>query len=320
MILGTREGDDGKVVLYQSPDLRKWSYLGVAAESDGTLGYMWECPDLFHLGGQDVLVFSPQGMEAQGDHYQNLHQTGYVVGRLDTETGRLEHGSFQELDRGFDFYAAQTFADEQGRRILIAWMDMWESEMPTAEQGWAGALTVPRLLELTAEHRLLMKPVPELQALRGEAFHAEAFHVSEGTQVVQGLRGDSLELIAEFCLRSCQADAFGIKVRCSEDGVEETVIRFDLRESMVSFDRDRAGQGEGGVRRAQLSGSDRETLRLHLFVDRSSLEVFVNDGELVLTGRIYPNPESQQIELFAEGGSVQLLSLDAWNLADIWQK
>ncbi|MBL0385774.1 glycoside hydrolase family 32 protein [Tumebacillus sp. ITR2] len=315
MILGTREDNDGKVVLYRSQNLRDWSYMGVAAESDGTLGYMWECPDLFSLNGKEVLVFSPQGMEPQGDLYQNLHQTGYLVGHLDYETGRLEHGAFTELDKGFDFYAAQTFLDEQGRRILIGWMDMWESAMPTQEYGWAGALTIPRLLELTDEDRLLMKPVPELEALRGEGFHAQDVEVSSGTQVLQSVKGDAFEVLAEFDLTTCEAETFGIKVRCSEEGAEETVVSFSRQTSTLTFDRNRSGAGVAGVRRAQLHGRDQQTLRLHLFVDRSSLEVFANDGVIVLTGRIYPNEASQGVHLFAEGGSVKLLSLDVWKLS-----
>ena len=80
---------------------------------------MWKCPDFFSLGSRDVLLFSPQGITAQGEKYQNLYQTGYLVGKLDYATGKLTHGPFEELDKGFDFYAAQTFLDTKGRRILL---------------------------------------------------------------------------------------------------------------------------------------------------------------------------------------------------------
>lgn len=148
MVLGTRKGDIGKAVLYKSIDLRKWEYLGVLAESDGTLGYMWECPDFFELDGKYVLLFSPQGIEAKGDLYNNLFQTGYLVGEYNYETNEFVHGAFIELDNGHDFYAVQTFLDNKGRRISIGWMDMWESNMPSKEDGWCGALTLPRELKL----------------------------------------------------------------------------------------------------------------------------------------------------------------------------
>ncbi|MFC4769787.1 glycoside hydrolase family 32 protein [Effusibacillus consociatus] len=319
MILGTREGNHGKVVLYRSKDLRSWNYIGIAAESDGTLGYMWECPDLFRLNGKDVLVFSPQGIEPQGDKYNNLHQTGYLVGNLDYQTGKFQHGGFEELDKGFDFYAAQTFHDEQGRRILIAWMDMWESYMPTQTKGWGGALTIPRLLELTPENKLLMKPVPELELLRKEHDHAQSIEVTPlQSDYLSHIKGDCLEIVAEFSLAACDASEFGIKVRCSEDYTEETVIRFDVNDSAVIFDRTRSGIGEEGIRRAFLDVSGKKSIKFHLFVDRSSVELFVNDGELAMTGRIYPNSSSNKVDIFAEGGCVQVLSWNSWKLKDIW--
>lgn len=321
MVLGTREGNNGKVVLYRSKDLRRWEYVNIVAESNGSLGYMWECPDLFRLNGKDVLLFSPQGIEPDGDRFHNLHQTGYLVGTFDYETGKLTHGQFEELDKGFDFYAAQTFLDEKGRRILFAWMDMWESYMPTQEHGWAGALTIPRILELTHDEKLLMKPVPELQLLREEHTRLESISVSAGkTGFISSVKGNRLEIIVQFSLADFQGSAFGIKVCCSDDFQEETVFRYDVKDSTISFDRNRSGKGEGGVRRAALDVKETDTITFHLFIDRSSVELFVNDGRLVMTGRIYPSETSQAVELFAEGGDVKVLSIDAWKLKDIWQE
>jgi beta-fructofuranosidase len=320
MILGTREGDNGKVVLYKSKNLRQWTFVNVVAESNGRLGYMWECPDLFHLNGKDVLIFSPQGIEPVGDRFNNLYQTGYLVGSFDYETGILTHGEFEELDKGFDFYAAQTFLDEKGRRILFGWMDMWESYMPTQKHGWAGALTLPRILELDDQERLLMKPVPELQLLREESIHLGSFLVAPNkTGYVPSVKGDRLEIIAQFSLATFHGSSFGIKVRCSDDFHEETILRYDARESTVIFDRNRSGKGEGGIRRAALDIKDKETITFHVFIDRSSVELFVNDGELVMTGRIYPEETSQFVDVFAEGGEVTVLSFYAWKLKDIWR-
>ncbi|WP_172194209.1 glycoside hydrolase family 32 protein [Saccharibacillus qingshengii] len=169
-VLGSRTQDHlGQVLLYRSDNLTDWSFVAIMAggrEPADKLGYMWECPDLFPLSGVDVLAFSPQGVAPDGELYRNLHQAGYVLGRLDYETGVLDHGEFRTLDYGFDFYAPQTTLDNQGRRILIAWMAMWESEMPEQARGWAGAMTLPRVL--TLEHgRIAVRPAPELESLRG---------------------------------------------------------------------------------------------------------------------------------------------------------
>ena len=108
--------------------------LGADSGGLGSFGYMWECPDLFSLDGTDVLLVCPQGLEADGIKYHNSHQAGYFLGRLHTEPPEFKHGEFTELDRGFDFYAAQTLEDDKGRRILFAWMgvpDQHEDKHPT---------------------------------------------------------------------------------------------------------------------------------------------------------------------------------------------
>lgn len=191
--------------------------------------------------------------------------------------------------------------------------------MPTQEHGWAGALTIPRLLELTDDEKLLMKPVPELQLLREEHTYLESISVKqhEATYTVP-VEGDRLELLVRFSLTDFRGNAFGVKVRCSSDGSEETIFRYDVKDSIVTFDRNRSGKGEGGTRRAVLDGQLGDVITFHFFIDRSSVELFVNGGRLVMTGRIYPSETSQGIELFTEGGDVTVFSVDAWKLKDIW--
>jgi beta-fructofuranosidase len=313
MVVGTQIEGKGAVLVYSSHDLRQWHYLGVIANNDGALGYMWECPDFFSLDGHDILLFSPQGV-----NYQDVCQTGYLVGQFDYTTGKLRHGSFEELDKGFDFYAPQTFLDAQGRRILIGWMHMWETPMPTQAYGWAGALTLPRELTCNAQGKLIMKPVPELEALRGKSRHIEACTLSP-QQDMEDFKGDCFEMTAVFSIDdACDAAAFGIKVRCSADGQEETVITYDVEQAVVSVDRNRSGKGVSGIRRSPLSATSAHLVKFHVYIDRSSLEVFVNDGEVVFSSRIYPDPASVGNHLFTEGGSVTLLSCDIWELQDIW--
>lgn len=312
MVIGSQKNKLGHVHLYESDDLLSWTDCGPIVKSDGKLGFMLECPDFFELEGRHVLVFSPQGVEAEGDRYQNLYQTGTLVGAFDYETAEFKYGEFTELDGGFDFYAAQTFKDDKGRRILLGWMNMWEADMPEQAHGWAGALTIPRELTFNESGKLLMKPVAELERLRGESFTAEAMTVSGNEKV--SVTGDRLEIITEFITGT--ASAFGLNIRCSEDGEEKTVIRFDAADEKIILDRNQSGAGEGGVRKVKISGG--ETIKLHVFIDRSSVELFVNDGETVMTSRIYPKTGSIGIELFTENGEAQVLSFYAWTLKDVW--
>ncbi|MCL6586367.1 MAG: GH32 C-terminal domain-containing protein, partial [Anoxybacillus sp.] len=176
--------------------------------------------------------------------------------------------------------------------------------------------TIPRLLDLTDDEKLLMKPVPELQLLREEHTKLESISVNDGTYTLP-VKGDRLELLVRFSLADFQGNAFGVKVRCSGDGSEETIFRYDTGDSIVTFDRNRSGKGEGGIRRAALDKKE-DVVTFHFFIDRSSVELFVNDGRLAMTGRVYPSETSQGIELFTEGGDVTVLSVDAWKLKDIW--
>lgn len=316
MVVGNSTKENkGRVLLYESKNLREWTYKGVLAEADEKLGFMWECPDFFELDGKHVLMFSPQGIEAEGDNYQNLFQTGYMVGTYDYETNEFQHGEFHELDKGHDFYAVQTFLDGKGRRIAIGWMDMWESEMPTKEDGWAGALTLPRELFLNKEGKVIMKPVEELKLLRKEKLSA-SFDRIQNESIRTDVKGDLLELNVTFRLKD--AKQFGLKVRTNEPGTEETVIGYNVNEEKLFLNRDKSGKGVRGIRKQKLALKNKK-LSLRLFVDRSSVEVFANDGEEVMTSRIYPNEESLGVELFALEGEVEIVEFEAWKLKDIWE-
>ncbi|WP_372630188.1 glycoside hydrolase family 32 protein [Cohnella sp.] len=307
MVVGYGKDGNGKALYYRSDDLRVWTFIGAAAEGDGAMGNMWECPDLFPLGGEDrhVLIVSPMNM---GDT-----KTLYLSGSFDYESGKLDVRYRERLDYGFDFYAPQTLLDERGRRILIGWMNIWGSDMPEREDGWMGAMTLPRELRLTEDGLLVMEPVEELQALRGKHISFGAHVVAEGVGLSHlGIHGDALELIMAFDAGASSARAFGVRVRCSADGGEYTEIRYDREKGNVSVDRDRSGANVKGVAEMELWPDADGIVMLRLFVDRTSVELFA--GNRAMSNRIYPRPDSLGVEWFAEGGDAVLRSLDAWEM------
>jgi len=315
MLIGTGYKDKGKALLYRSEDLNEWTYAGVASESNGEQGIMWECPDWFALGDKEVLIVSPYG-----PFRDMVRKTISIVGRTDERTGRFVQDYWQDLDGGPDFFAGQTYVDERGRRILIAWMEMWDTPMPTAEWGWSGTMTLPRELGLSAEGRLTQRPIEELRQLRREHASVRSLVVKEGdSRLLPDLEGDALELMAEFDLASCTAGAFGIALRCSEDRSQQTRIVYEVNDGSLLVDRSRSGIGKNGVKRCLIGETGAGTLKLHVFLDRSSVEVFANDGIAAMSSRIYPDPSSLQVDLFAGGGSVTVRSLDAWRLASARQ-
>ncbi|NOU74364.1 sucrose-6-phosphate hydrolase [Paenibacillus sp. LMG 31458] len=311
MVIGYGKDGLGKALLYKSSDLRDWSYIGVAAESDGTMGDMWECPDLFPLGNGDdhVLVISPMNM--------GTTKTMYLIGRLSYETGIFDYRYSERLDYGFDFYAPQTFVDGQGRRILIGWMNIWGAQMPEQEHGWMGAFTLPRELSLSDDDGTLrILPVEELRAMRGTHHRVSNLSICADTEVpLPEIHGDALELIAIFNTNQSAGDAeFGLLLRCSEDGSEYTEVSFSAVDRKLSVDRNHSGVGEAGVCEVDLNPLEDGRIKLQIFIDRSSIELFANNGLKTVTNRIYPKPDCLGIKLFARNGEVSLESLDAWKL------
>jgi beta-fructofuranosidase len=297
-----RKNETGCIVLYRSTNLIDWIHEGEIQTNLDSFGYMWECPDYIELNEYGILIFSPQGLQPEGDHYQNIYQSGYLMGgKINPQQRKFEHGSFIELDRGFDFYAPQTMSDPSGRRILVGWMGLPEIEYPTDEHGWAHCLTLPR--ELSAKKgRLIQQPVKELELLRGEKRQAVAL-VENGNIMFDGIHGETYEMIVAFS--DSKAEEFGIELRVGE--TEKTIVKYDAKSNQVIMDRSLSGQpiGEhyGTERKCEIISED---ISFRIFVDVSSVEVFVNDGEEVFTARIFPSKESQGIRFFASEGTTNV--------------
>ncbi|MCS4316842.1 MULTISPECIES: glycoside hydrolase family 32 protein [Serratia] len=309
MVVGAKENGLGQARLYRSNDLRDWQFDRVLAGAQSPhQGYMWECPDFFPLGEKQVLLFSPQGLTAQGYRNRNRFQSGYLLGHWRPDEDFSVTQSFCELDGGHDFYAPQTFTAADGRRMLFAWMDMWESPMPSKPHGWAGALTLPRELTLSCEGNVLMNPARELTALRGEQQSFDAVSVRNQRQV---LTDGVQELALTLNVAASDAERYGIVIGTAAR------LYVDNQTHRLVLERCSEDPGLCGCRSVPLPEAD--ILSLHVFIDRSSLEVFVNHGEACLTSRIYPTDGQRSVTLFAEGGLAQFGAAQAWELESIWE-
>ena len=279
MVLGAQtEKLTGSAVLFTSENLTDWTFLGAIAGADsgglGSFGYMWECPDLFSLDGTDVLLVCPQGLEADGIKYHNSHQAGYFLGRLHTEPPEFKHGEFTELDRGFDFYAAQTLEDDKGRRILFAWMgvpDQQEDKHPTHAYHWIHCLTMPRQLSLS-NGRIIQRPLPELKSRRTD----------EQKRRLQ-LNCSSVSLPVKDASR---AEVLLEDITC-ESGFEISIrgaYRFIFHQE----------EGLAVLERTDFSGEENEKLRRQRGAFRAALSgcilhrIVLNDGEEVFSARYFP--------------------------------
>lgn len=266
--LGARtKQDEGEVLLYKSSDLKRWELVNIL-KSETDFGYMWECPDAFMLGEKKIFSISPQGVKREGINYQNIYQSGYYEVEGDF-AGAYELKHFKEWDRGFDFYAPQTFQDERGRRILIGWIGMPDEPKhsnPTVAAGWQNALTIPREVFLK-EGYVMQYPVEELYRLRKERKTLKNGEVSEQMNVY--------DVEISVCKESDLTVIISAGIR----------LRFCKHKQLftLSFDQEK-NLGCGRQERAVLLETCNE---IRILADTSCLEVYINGGEEVFTTRFY---------------------------------
>ena len=310
----------GTALLYTSPDLVRWRYRGPIMTGDRDrdkpfwTGTMWECPDLFPLGDRHLLVASIwDDRRVQTLSYAAAFLGTYREGRFTPEHEEI-------LDPGGHFYAPQTMCDATGRRLMWGWL--WEGRGPGAimEAGWSGVMSLPRLLSLRPDGSLGVEPVPELEILRGEASRIGPVDLPTGQLLpLPSLAGDSIEVAIE--LEVGDAAEVAVMVRTSPGREEETVIRYNRIGRQLLVDSARSSldtPSDREARAAVLPLGAGETLRLHIFVDRSVIEVFANDV-VAIADRVYPTrADSTGVSLVARGEQARLRSATGWTLASIW--
>ncbi len=310
MVVGAQSEDlQGKVVLFKSDNLKDWTHLGILTGSNekglGEFGYMWECPDLFELDGQDVLLVSPQGLKPEGIHYQNKYQTGYFVGSLDYEQNTYAHGEFTELDRGFEFYAPQTTQDDQGRRLLFGWMgvpEQGEDAHPTIEHKWIHAMTLPRVLQLK-EGKVYQLPPEELQALRSNEVRFSQHVLEQNSSSIDGINGDCLEL--ELTLKNSDYESFAVSFR------NNATFSYDRERKLATLERISFVTGAIEKRQCLLD----ELRNVTIYLDTSSIEIFINDGQEVFSARFFPEEQEKSIVFHAKGKVVA--DITKWDMRNI---
>ncbi|XP_030033238.2 raffinose invertase [Manduca sexta] len=276
MVLGNAYDDytNGQIVMYESSDKINWQEVTILYKSNGSFGYMWECPDLFEIDGKFVLLFSPQGVKSVGDMYQNLYQAGYIVGEFNYDTHSFTVlTEFRELDHGHDFYATQTMKDPSGRRIVVAWASTWEYAYPERADGWAGMLTLPRTLSLTKDLKLIQTPIREIdQVFRRRLYSGKA---SAGKTVALPDKAGKVELKWDT--------PRNIKVVIeSQNECQNVVISYDHEDGTITLDRG----GDDAIRRTHWD--PRGHLKWTIFIDASSIELSCGDGEVWFTSRFFP--------------------------------
>ena len=316
-IMVTALSDQQKVRFDASPDLKHWTYLSEFGPT-GAVDGLWECPDLFLLPveGQPELkkwILKVDVLKGTGAQY--------FVGDFDgiRFISDARDDQILSVDYGDDFYAAQSWSDaSDDRHIWIGWLNNWHyaNQIPTSP--WRGLFSIPRELRLRKYSeglRFVQEPVRELIGIRQPLYHVIGTDVatvnSELNEVEMDIAG---EIQAEFVIDT--AREFGIKI-CTSDA-EETVIGYDTQAQEIFLDRRRAGDNAFSVifvavHRAPLL-PERGKINMHIFVDSCSVEVFANDGKIVISDLIFPHSQNINIEFFTRDGDVHLNKVNIWKL------
>ncbi|MDO4260881.1 MAG: sucrose-6-phosphate hydrolase [Eubacteriales bacterium] len=274
MLTGAQDRNEkGRLFFYEGEDPERFSFRGCLDIGEYPFGYMLECPNYFERQDRGVLFFSPMGIEGENRYdFRNVFSVVYAVGEpLDTDAGSFSFERFYEMDKGFDFYAPQTYRDGQGRQLLFGWLGNSKSAYPTDGSNWAHMMTMPRELELEGD-RLVQRPAKELEALKGEAVP-----VTDGGSL-------SLSGGCAFALEGAAGERFWIEIG-NEAG---ECVRFSGDDLEFCLDRSRMtflyAEKFGTKRYAKrLEG----TQEIRLWADSSSLEIFADGGKTVFTSRMF---------------------------------
>ncbi len=295
---------DGQILLYSSPDGFTWKFERILAANRGRFGMMWECPDFFQLDGKAVLITSPQDMMPQGFEYHNGNGTLCLLGTFDEETEEFHEETDQSVDYGIDFYAPQTVVAPDGRRIMIGWMQNWDTcNLHAPSRPWFGQMSLPRELSVR-NGRLYQQPIREIEEMRGRKVCHENVAFTDIIRL-DGVSGRKIDM--ELQIRPTDAENIYRKfaVRFAQDDTYQTSVSFRPYESILKIDRKHSGSRRAIIhqRRCLVNNSDsrKGIIKIRLILDQFSAEVFVNDGEYALSATLYTDAAVDGISFFADG-------------------
>lgn len=274
MVLGAQRANlTGCALIYEEIDA-SWQFRGELKTQLTDFGYMWECPNFITIGQQDILLFCPQGLSTQGNKYQNLYQSGYIIGQFNPDTLEFVHGDFYELDMGFDFYAPQVLVHEN-RHILLGWIGMPDrlAEYPSTTAGWVHSLTMPRELSLR-DNRLYQKPIVELTALEQ---HGATERITAPCKLA-------------ISVALAEIDVWQATLQIND---EQILLAYDKNSALFTIDREGLKLGGKGVRKCLLPTDER--LNLELYIDTSIIELYAQDGQQCATLCYYPEKQVNSI-------------------------
>jgi len=296
MIIGAQYAGRAVLPLFRKigEDFTQWDYLGDLIDRDTSDISFFECPELYQIDEERwLLVFSPYG------------PVKYYIGEVNLEEPFFRVDSEGLIDHSNEHYASEIIKDDVGNLTLVGWVPGWGVYRNNGK-GWNGSLSIPRALSFNNGNVLIQRPVLTMHKLRRNGVHLKRRRLKDGVSTFPQTAGDVFEVRAVFLEES--ATSYGLKLRVSEDGRRQVEIR---KEGDMLYVMDH------GIPLTDIVMGD-GSLIIHAFLDKSLLEVFINEGQACITKKIYPRKDDLGFEVFSEEGTVLLKSLDVWKLKPIW--
>jgi len=284
-----------------------WEYVGdlMANTVEGvSIDEDVSCADFFTIGDTRMLLCISHRLGAR-----------YYFGEWKDEAF---HPTFHEKMSWVDnsFFAPESLLDDRGRRIMWAWIFDGPGFETRMHGGWSGTMSLPRVLTLGEDGALRMDAPEEIERLRYNGKKKENLAVqADADLIVEGVGGNSIELAIE--MNATAATQFGVKVCCSPEGEEQTLVFYDAPERKLKVDTRQSSLGASPrtIEAGPFALEEGEPLRLRIFVDRSVVEVFANGRQAVMR-RVYPSREdSVGVRLFSAGGPAAVTTLEAWDIS-----
>ncbi len=329
-----------KVMLYSSPNLIDWELQSDFGADIGAHGGVWECPDLFKLPVEDgneekwvMLVSIGSGGPNGGS------ATQYFVGDFDGTSFTPSQKGTQWLDYGRDNYAGVTWSDipkEDDRRLFMGWMSNWDYAQVVPTEAWRSAMTLPRTLHLSKmanQYRVESRPIDELNSIESEqVLVAQDLSVENNMddsvtyELIQRQKeAFSFEILQRvqvvFDLKDIEGKSFGIEL--SNQLGEKYYLK--IKDGLVESDRRKVGDNSFSEKFAKSTHKaiipdfdQKEALKVEMIVDVSSVEIFIEDGELVFTELIFPSEHLTYGKIFSQNGEVKINSKRTTRLIGTW--
>lgn len=274
----------GFIRLYKAVDndYTNWVAVGDLDFANDRTAYMMECPNLVFVGDQPVLLYCPQGLDKSVLDYDNIYPNMYKIGAsFDPEKAEMvDVSELHNLDYGFEAYATQGFNAPNGRAYAVSWLGLPDVSYPTDSYDYQGALSLVKELTIK-DGKLYQYPVEAIKDLRAES---EAFANKAQTK-------NCYELELQF-----EKDSQNEIVLFADAEGKGLALTFDLAKGLVTVDRSQAGE-----QYAQDFGTSRsctianQATTANIFIDNSIFEIFINKGEKVFSGRVYPHADQNGI-------------------------